>query len=78
MDSYICTLTLTTLKMVTWVTETRRCSLHNKITFIKPKWICFFFFSGLYTAGRNIRVNRMASYSNCTPYVDMRIKTLNH
>jgi len=33
-------LALTTLKMATWVTETCRWSLRNKITFIIPQCIC--------------------------------------
>ena len=40
---YIFILVLTTLKLATWVAKTCLWSLHNKITFIKPKHICWVF-----------------------------------
>jgi hypothetical protein len=40
---YVCILAHTTLKMVTWVAETCRLALYNKITLTERKWICWSF-----------------------------------
>jgi len=45
---YICIIALTTLKTPTWVAETWRWSLCNKIAFIKPMCICWSFWLILY------------------------------
>jgi len=36
----VCIHALTTLKMATWMAKMCQWSIHNKITFIKPKCIC--------------------------------------
>jgi len=40
---YICILTHTTIRMATWVSETCRWALYNKITLMEPKCICWSF-----------------------------------
>ena len=47
---YVCILAHTTLKMVTWVAETCRLALYNKITLTERKWICWSFKGFFFTS----------------------------
>jgi len=59
--NYICILVLNILKRATWVAETYRWPQYSKITFIKPKCICWYFHIIYSTTPLHLNQRRYAS-----------------